>query len=119
MTEPNIDPRAAVLEYLTRWKHLGPHTKGDIAQVTGLSTREVEEAIHELRHSGEPIVAGDKGYLWTEDPLKLDECLAALKHRAGEIHGTISDLEATRDRLLRSRAIEPGGQARLFAEAKA
>jgi hypothetical protein len=120
MTEPN-DVQSAVLRALKN--HRFALTKADLHTLTGLSLRDVERSIHDLRHrlrdTGETIVAGDDGYLWTGDPAVGRRFVAAMKHREGEIHGTIDDVESSITHMEHAAMVEAGGQARLFTRTEA
>jgi biotin operon repressor len=85
-----------VLSRLTdgRWRLLD-----GIAAELGVSRREAEAAIEELRLSGEPIIGGDRGVRLTDDPLELREYVQSRRHRALAIAKGTRQLRHTVNRL--------------------
>lgn len=69
----------------------GPITLGEIARLPGMTRREAEAAVEELRLEGEPIVGGNDGLRLTNDPDELAKYLEGRRRRAASIHrGTMS-----------------------------
>jgi biotin operon repressor len=102
------DAIESVRRRLKQFAHQGATTKDALARELGISAREVEEAVHQLRHEGASIVAGDDGYLFTEDLAVYDRWIASMAHRASELEETLRDARATRERLARAQAKQGG-----------
>lgn len=71
-------------------------TTREIAQISGLSPRDVTRAICFERRHGAPILSDPGAGFWlaaSEDELR--RCVAALRRRAAEIQRTASALERT------------------------
>jgi biotin operon repressor len=79
--------------------HDGPRTIADVAHDTGLSRRDVEAELEELRRNGEPIVAGADGIQLTNDPDELDRTVDQRRRRAVAIHRGTLALRSTVRRL--------------------
>jgi biotin operon repressor len=61
--------------------------------------RAVENAIENLRLSGEPIIAGAEGVRLTDNPRELGEYVEARRRRAAEIHRGTMRLRSTLRRM--------------------
>lgn len=70
----------------------GPMTIDDVARTLGMTRRDVESAVQELRLRGEPIIdVGRNGLALTSDPDELAAYLEKRRRRTATVHrGTMS-----------------------------
>lgn len=66
-----------------------PRPLNDIALETGLSRRDVEQAIHELRLGGAPICTGQAGAWVAQSAAELAASNGRLHHRLREQYATL------------------------------
>lgn len=74
-------------------------TIDELAQRLSWPRRAVENAIENLRLSGEPIIAGNEGVRLTDNPRELGEYVEARRRRAAEIHRGTMRLRTTLRRM--------------------
>ena len=74
-------------------------TIDELARRMGCPRRTVENAIENLRLSGEPIIAGNEGVRLTDNPRELGEYVEARRRRAAEIHRGTMRLRTTLRRM--------------------
>ena len=74
---------ADIVYHRLRWDQANAQTIGQLADLTLLTRRQVEQALEELVSGGShPIVAGPWGVYLTADPAELDAYADALLRRA-------------------------------------
>jgi biotin operon repressor len=102
-------------EYVLAALTYRPRTLDAIANSLGLSRREVEKAVQELRAAGEPIITDGRGVHLTDDPDELERCLVALQRRTLSQYATVRSLRMTarRMRAARTPSYEPVDVPRL------
>lgn len=87
-------------------------TASELAQLTGLTPREVTRLIEQARRQGEPICASNDsacpGYFLTNSPETLDQYVGSLGRRIRNMNDGRDALIRTRDRMT--------GQLRLCKE---
>jgi biotin operon repressor len=76
-----------------------PRTKKQIAELAGISPREVELLIHAARLEGVPIASNSDGYWLESQPQKVRTIALRLRNRAMTQLQTASALDGTADRM--------------------
>ena len=68
-----------------------------LAEITGLSTREIRLAIRRERLQGVPILADNQsGYFLPSAETERARCVRSLRHRAGQIMAVAAAIEGRR-----------------------
>lgn len=80
----------------------------DIVEILGGTARQLRLEVHSMRREGIPIISGDFGYMYTEDPAKIDKCMARLMSTANNIISSVDRLKATKKRLERGEEPDYG-----------
>lgn len=70
-------------------------TIAGLADVLGVSRRDVEAAIEALRLHGAPVIGGQEGVKLTDDPLELEAYISGRRMRTAAIHRGTMKLRAT------------------------
>lgn len=65
----------------------------------GCTRREVEEAVQSLRLAGHPIVGGNEGLRYTQDPTELAVYLESRRRRTAEVHRGTMKMRTTLRRM--------------------
>lgn len=65
----------------------------------GGNARSLRQDVNELRKAGVPIISGDFGYMYTENPHKLERCIARLNATAYNTYMAANALQATKNKL--------------------
>lgn len=85
-----------------------PQTLAQIADRAYLdSRRAAEQAVHDLRLAGYPIVSAGRGVRLSDDPAEVDACADALGRRAAGQFATRRALRATAKRMRGTPAYLP------------
>lgn len=74
-------------------------TIAGLALGLGLSRRDVEAAIEELRLGGAPIIGGSEGVKLTDNPTELEAYIAGRRMRTAQIHRGTMRLRSTLRRM--------------------
>jgi len=76
-----------------------PATLAELAEWCHASRRDVEAAVQELRHQGNPIVSDGEGIRWSDDPAEVAACARALRRRLVTQYRTLRSLQTTARRM--------------------
>jgi len=107
-----------VEQYLFARRQLRPATKTEIAGTLGIRKRDVEIAVQTLRARLVPIVSAGCGYWWEDSLSIIRRCRERLEGRISTQADTVRCLKMIEEKKAREMAVEPNGQARLFAGAR-
>jgi hypothetical protein len=77
----------------------------------GGTARSLRQDVNELRTAGFPIISGDFGYMYTEDPEKIDRCIARLNATAFNTYMVSNALLSIKNKLVQGDSYGP-----LFSE---
>jgi hypothetical protein len=98
---------AAILKLLQARKEQAMQAR-DIIQIVGGSARQLRMEVQEMRKQGIPIISGDFGYMYSEDPRKIEQCMARLMSTANNIVASVDRLKTTKKRIERGEEPDYG-----------
>lgn len=94
----------SILAYITR----RPRTKREIAALSGIAVRDVEQLIQQARLEGAAVISDGDGYRISTDPAEVAACADALRRRLATQYLTTRALKRTARRMTEARDLTLG-----------